>query len=314
MTKRAYKHLFGPVPSRRLGRSLGVDLVPLKLCPFDCIYCQLGRTSLKTAQRKAYVPAEEVLRELADFIASGAERDYITLSGSGEPTLHSDLGRIIRSIKEMTDTPVAVLTNGALLWDVQVRGELAPADVVLPSLDAGDEETFQRINRPCSEVSFERLVEGLKAFRDEYAGRIHLEVFLVAGVNDSDEQVRKIRAVAGEIRPDRIDVNTVARPPAEPDARAVEPDKLERLREILGPTAQIIAPLPPVQGSDRANVQTVLAMLRRRPCTVADCARALNCHSAEAAKLLEQLSRQGAVVARSVSGQVYYQVRGQHRP
>ncbi len=241
---RIYKHLFGPVPSRRLGKSLGVDLVPHKLCPIDCVYCEVGPTTQKTIERREYVPVEEVLEEVRAKLAENVPIDIITLSGSGEPTLHSGVGRVIRGIKEMTRLPVAVLTNGNLLYDPQVRRDILPADLVLPSLDAGDAETYARINRPCEQATFERLIAGLKAFRAEYPGRIRLEVFFVAGINDTADQARKIRSLIDQIKPDQIDVNSIARPPAEPDARAVPFERLGELAAILGDKAEVIASRP----------------------------------------------------------------------
>lgn len=167
------QHVFGPVPSRRLGRSLGVDLVPFKTCTYDCIYCQVGRTTCKTMERKEWVPMDLVLDELEGKLA--CRPDYVTLSGSGEPTLHSRLGEIIEQIQAMTDVPVAVLTNGWLLWQPQVRAELALADMVLPSLDAGDPTKFNFINRPHPSLSFDRVVEGLIAFVPSSRGGIGLK-------------------------------------------------------------------------------------------------------------------------------------------
>ena len=269
--ERQYKHLFGPVPSRRLGRSLGVDLVPFKVCPIDCIYCEVGRTTFKTIRRDEYVPTEEILDELRQKLAEGAPIDVITITGSGEPTLHNRLGEIIQRIKALTPIPVAVLTNGNLLYDAVVRHDLAAADMVLPSLDAADAHTYARINRPCEEATFERLVEGLLVFRREYRGRIYLEVFFVAGVNDSEEQAQKMRALIDQIKPDRVDVNTVIRPPAESDSRAVDPHRLLRLCKILGPGAQIIVPMPLEARQTRPVTEhDILELLRRRPCTLDD--------------------------------------------
>ena len=175
-----FKHVFGPVPSRRLGRSLGVDLVPLKVCSYDCIYCQLGRTTCKTVGRKEWVSMDAVLDELKRKLA--CRPDYITLSGSGEPTLHSRLGEIIEHIQAMTKVPVAVLTNGSWLWQRGVREALTLADVVMPSLDAGDELLFQAVNRPHPEITFEKLVSGLEQFRREFSGQYWPEVLLLAAV------------------------------------------------------------------------------------------------------------------------------------
>jgi len=305
-TKR--KYVYGPVPSRRLGRSLGVDLVPFKVCPFDCTYCQLGRTTSHTARRRAYHPTEAVLAELREVLAGGVEADYVTLSGSGEPTLHRDLGRIVEAIKAMTDIPLAVLTNGALLGDPQVRRALLPADLIAPSLDAGDETTFRRINRPCEGVTFDSVVAGLKALRAEYDGRIALEVLFVAGVNDGDEEVDRLKAVIEAVGPDSVDLNTVTRPPAESDARPVTGASLERIAARLGPEARIIAARTAAEtGGGAVSAEDVLAMLRRRPCTLDDLADALRCHRWEAAKVVARLQEAGRVADRRQDGRTYFQ-------
>ncbi len=211
MNDQRQHHIFGPVPSRRLGRSLGVDLVPFKTCTYDCIYCQLGRTTCKTHERKEWVPMDAVLEELKQKLAT--HPDYITLSGSGEPTLCPRLGEIIERIKAMTSIPVAVLTNGSLLWLKEVRAAVALADVVMPSLDAGDDLLFQTVNRPHPEITFERLVSGLEQFRREFTGQYWLEVMLLAGHTALPAHVQKIAHWVQRIRPDRVQLNTATRPP-----------------------------------------------------------------------------------------------------
>jgi len=311
MSARKRKHVYGPVPSRRLGRSLGVDLVPYKVCPFDCTYCQVGRTTVHTDRRDAYLDADEVLAEVREALAAGPECDYVTLSGSGEPTLHADLARIVAAIKAMTDVPLAVLTNSALLSDPAVRQALLPADLIVPSLDAGDAETFARVNRPCAGVTFEKVLDGLKALRREYAGRIRLEVLLVAGLNDSDEQVAALRAAIDAIGPDAVELNTVTRPPADDDARAVAPDDLERIRRALGPKARIVAGYT---GADAVagdvTGDDVLALVRRRPCTIDDLAAGLQCHRWEAEKVVAALHAAGKVTREDRAGRSYVLVRG----
>ena len=198
------EYLYGPVPSRRLGRSLGVDIVPFKFCSLDCVYCQLGPTTEKTLLRSDFVPLEDVLTELKNKLADGLQADFITIGGSGEPTLNSRLGDIIDGIKKITDIPVAILTNGTLLDKQDVRADCAKADVVLPSLDAGDEQTFQKINRPHSELNVERLISGLCEFRKEYAGQIWLELFFIEGFNTDIEQIAKIKDAVSRIRPDKV--------------------------------------------------------------------------------------------------------------
>jgi wyosine [tRNA(Phe)-imidazoG37] synthetase (radical SAM superfamily) len=309
MSQRVYKHLFGPVSSRRLGRSLGVDLVPHKVCPIDCVYCEVGPTTIKTVARREYVSTAEILAELRDKLDEHVPIDIITLSGSGEPTLHSEIGTIIREIKKMTPIPVAVLTNGNLLYDPQVRQEILQADMVLPSLDAGDEETYRRINRPCAEATFERLIEGLKAFRHEYLGRIRLEVFFVAGINDTPEHARKIRVLIDQIKPDRIDVNSVARPPAEESAVAVDYEKLRQLAEILGTKAEVVASRKVQDISSRqVTADDILALLRRRGCTADELTRGLSADRQQIEQLLRDLLQRGLIRREARPGGNYYQI------
>jgi wyosine [tRNA(Phe)-imidazoG37] synthetase (radical SAM superfamily) len=215
MKNEVQRFVFGPVPSRRLGRSLGVDLVPFKTCSYDCIYCQLGPTTNRTIVRKRYVPVFEVLDQLSHKLNEDTEPDYITFSGSGEPTLHSDLGQLIEAIKKRVTIPVAVLTNGSLLWDKQVQEGLMGADLVVPSLDAGSPRLFRQINRPDAQLEFSQVLEGLIEFRRLYTGRVWLEVFLVDGVNTAPPEIARIRECVQAICPDKVQLNTVVRPPAE---------------------------------------------------------------------------------------------------
>lgn len=302
-------HVFGPVPSRRLGRSLGVDLVPFKTCSYDCVYCQLGRTTNKTVERREWVPLEEVLEELRTKLDSGP--DYITLSGSGEPTLYSRLGELIEGIHSMTDVPVAVLTNGSLLWQDDLRAQLLSADLVVPSLDAGDAPTFFEVNRPHPDISFDRMLGGLESFRSEYRGRYWLEVFLLGGRTAGEDEVRKIARCARGIAPHRIQLNTVTRPPAEEYATAVSRAQLEGLAKLFEPRGEVIADFGHVHAGREfaATRRTVLEMLQRRPCSLDDIAGGLGIHPNEAVKHVEELSREGAVEQVRVSGKTYFRAR-----
>jgi len=305
-----FKYVFGPVPSRRLGRSLGVDLVPFKTCTFDCIYCQLGWTTCQTVERKEWAPMDAVLDELKCRLA--CRPDYITLSGSGEPTLHSRMGEIIEHIQAMTALPVAVLTNGSLLWQPQVRAELALANVVLPSLDAGDAAKFNFINRPHASLSFEQVVEGLIAFRREFTGRYWLEVFLLAGYTASLADVDRIAALVRKIRPDRVQLNTVARPPAEEFALSVAPEELARLACRFRPRAQVVAERPArlAHKSRKLDARVVFDLLRRRPCTAQDVARGLGVNRLETLKRLEALVARGGIETSRHAGEIYYRASG----
>jgi wyosine [tRNA(Phe)-imidazoG37] synthetase (radical SAM superfamily) len=252
------------------------------------------------------VPTSAVLDELKRKLAS--RPDYITLSGSGEPTLHSGLGDIIEHIQAMTDVPVAVLTNGSLLWHPQVRAELVSADLVLPSLDAGDAAKFDFINRPHPSLSFEQLVEGLIALRREFKGQYWLEVFLLAGYSAILAHVDRIAALVKKIRPDRVQLNTVARPPAEEFALGVAPAELARLAKRFSPRAEVVAERPSrlAHKSAQPDPHAVLALLRRRPCTAQDVARGLGVNRLEILKRLETLVARGEIEMSRHEGEVFY--------
>ena len=293
MTAPDKKHVYGPVPSRRLGRSLGIDLVPYKVCTYDCIYCQLGRTTHLAVERQVHVPAETVLAECAAILAAGKRPDIISLAGSGEPTLNSAIGKVIRGLKQHTTLPVAVLTNGALLWQKEVQDDLMAADLVLPSLDVGDERLFQMINRPHPELSYARMVDGLAAFTHRFAGEVWLEVLLLAGMTDTPDTVARIADHVKRIQPARVQLNTACRPPVETIAAPVSVARLESLADLFPCPVDIIsydvrdaAPTPPDGVASEADI---LAMLARRPCTPADVARGLRIHINEALKYLEAM-------------------------
>jgi wyosine [tRNA(Phe)-imidazoG37] synthetase (radical SAM superfamily) len=292
-----YRYVFGPVSSRRFGRSLGVDLIPFKTCTYDCIYCQLGRTSNKTLQRKSYVPAREVLEEIRQKLQEGAQPDYITFSGSGEPTLNADLGFLIREVKKLSNVPVLVLTNGSLLSIPEVRQELKAADIVSPSLDAGDEAMFLRIDRPHGGIVFEEMVDGLATFRESFSGRVWLEVFLVEGLNATGPEVEKIRSHLQKIRPDKVQLNTAVRPTAEKSAKAVPMERMRRFCELLGPGAEVIAAAS-VEALPReiaATSQMVLDFLQRRPATLQDIASGMGLNANEALKHIVLLKSLGSI-------------------
>jgi len=304
----APSYVFGPVPSRRLARSLGVDLVPFKTCSYDCIYCQLGRTTCKTVERKEWVPLDDVVSQVRDKLDTSP--DYITLSGSGEPTLYSRLGELIDSIKGMTNTPVAVLTNASLLWDKHVQEGLADADLIVPSLDAGDEALFRQVNRPHESISFERMVAGLAEFRGRFPGAFWLEVFLLGGMTASAAEVDKIGRLVERIRPDRVQLNTVTRPPAEDIALPVSKKDMEQYATRLGERAEVIADFRGVHRKSEftARRDDVLDLLRRRPCTVNDLAAGLGMHTNEVVKYITELLERGAISADTRANRTYYKV------
>ncbi|HOZ42069.1 MAG TPA: radical SAM protein [Methanoculleus sp.] len=295
----AYRYLFGPVPSRRLGRSLGIDLVPQKTCTFDCAYCECGRTTVLTLERREYVPTDRVIAEIDDCLAKAPDIDYVTFAGSGEPTLHSGIGDIISFIKDRYPRyRVAVLTNGALFVDPDVRAALMRADLVVPSLDAVSEDIFRDINRPSPGITAGQVVAGLVAFSREFPGVIWLEVFIVPGKNDTDEELLRLRDAVAVIAPDRVQVNTLDRPGTDIRVRRASPRTLERARTIIGGNAEVIgaASCEPATAPEMRDVaDMLLATLRRRPCTVADLSRISGLRPAEVTKHLRILEEKGAV-------------------
>jgi wyosine [tRNA(Phe)-imidazoG37] synthetase (radical SAM superfamily) len=313
MTTEQFCHVYGPVPSRRLGRSLGVDLVPFKTCTYDCVYCQLGRTTDKTMERKEYVPVDRVLAELRQKLAAGPQPDYISLAGSGEPTLNLKLGSLIRNIKAMTSIPVAVLTNGSLLWLPEVREELQAADLVLPSLDAGTEKAFQLVNRPHHEIGFEQMVQGLVEFSTHFAGSVWLEVLLLSGLTGNVSEVRNIASLVEKMRPARVQLNTVCRPPAEETARALGAEQLLGLAELIPGLVEVISEDPPVDIAGRIDNSDMdgdlLALLSRRPCTVHGLCSGLGLNPSEVSKRLDALVKQGQVVMVRRNSHLFFKAR-----
>ncbi len=318
------KYIYGPVPSRRLGFSLGVDLVPYKTCPFDCIYCQLGKTTNKTVTRKEYSTKEKILRDVAETLAAsqplhcgGKGRatdkkiDYITLAGSGEPTLNSGIGWLIKEIKKITQTSIAVLTNGSLLWDKSLRQELLLADLVVPSLDAVTENVFKSINCPHQSLDINKIIKGLKEFRKEFKNTIWLEIMLVKGVNDSKEEIEKFKNLISEIRPDKVHLNTVVRPPTDKSAHPLSIEKLEEIRDFFGENCEVIAEFKREKQADFSEdiEQAIIELIKRRPVTLSDINNSLGIHRNELIKYLESSEKSNRIKKTNYEGVTYYEYK-----
>ena len=293
------KYTFGPVPSRRLGMSLGVDIVPFKTCSLDCIYCQLGTTTSKSIERKSYVSKEAVLGELREVLDSKTERiDFITFSGSGEPALNSDIGKMISQIKAFTHIPVAVLTNGSLLYRDDVRRDLSRADLVVPSLDAVTESIFDKVNRPHEGLTAKMVIAGLRKFTQEFKGRIWLEIMIVKGVNDNPQELKQIADLARSLKLDRIHFNTVARPPAEEFALAVTAEKMQDIVDMFDNRAEVIVDFDRLIERHQHNEgieEQIISLLKRRPCTVGDISNSLGVHRNEVIKYVNHLTSKGSI-------------------
>jgi len=304
---KTYKHLFGPVPSRRLGRSLGVDLTPFKTCTLDCVFCQLGRTTNKTIQRAEYVPVAEVETELEAWIKEGGKADYITLSGSGEPTLHTRFGDILQFIRDRTAIPAALLSNGTLFSIPEVREAAKQADLVKLSLSVWNQASFEHLNRPHTDLNFAEIMKGYRAFRDNFQGALWIEVFLVPGVNTMQGDVEKIAELVEALNPDEVHLNTAVRPPAEEFALAMPQREMEALTGLFRPVAKVIAEFSSDTSAEvMVNEDTILAMLKRRPCTAQQIARVFGMHLNEVSKYLGKLSRTGKICAQGSESSTYY--------
>lgn len=302
-------YVYGPVPSRRLGFSLGVDILPFKTCSMDCIYCQLGSGAKTTVRRKEYVPARAVLAQIRAALAGSRRIDAVTFSGSGEPGLNSGIGKIIRGLKRTTGIPVVVLTNSSCLVSQKVRREFLAADIVVPSLDAVTDRVFQKINRPHASLKVEKIIDGLVRFRREFAGRIWLEIMLVKGVNDGPTHLKKLKEAVARIRPDKVQLNTVVRPPAERSARPLNRAELERIRAFFGEKAEIIADFK--AGGRQADTgdipASLLAAVGRRPMTARDLSLSLGLPSEEVSALLVRLQAAGKVRTVPHQDRLYYE-------
>lgn len=297
--------------SRRLGHSLGVDLVPRKVCNYDCTYCQLGHTTKLTVERAEYFPTSEIIADVADWIERDGAADYITLSGSGEPTLHSGLADIISAIQAMTSIPCAVLTNGSLLWMDEVASACAEADLLLPSLDAADSDTFKRVNRPHPAITYKQMFQGLRGFAARSLAPVWVEVMLVSGENDSPEQVAKLREAIAQIGAKRVQLNTVVRPPSVAGVKPVSPGRLKEIAAEL-PGAEVVAQHDvDVARHSRPDLsKAILDLIARRPCTARDIAEGLGVHENEVLKQLDSLLLLNLAATIQPNGKTFYRAVG----
>ncbi len=293
------RYLFGPVPSRRLGVSLGIDLVPLKTCSLNCVYCECGRTTNLTVSRKEYVPVDAVLAELEHFLQRKPDLDFITFAGSGEPTLHKYIDQVIDYIKEQfPQYPICLLTNGTLFSSAHLRSQIIRADLIIPSLDAATEQVFQKLNRPHSSLKCEKIISGLDALRHEYRGKIHLEIFIVPGLNDTARELTAIKEAIQKINPDRVLIGTLDRPGAESWVKEATPDKMREITDYLGSKVELIKKPEShfkVPIFDENYQETILQTLRRRPCTAYDLSRIVGVRPAEVQKYLRHLLAAGLI-------------------
>ncbi|MCP4455277.1 MAG: radical SAM protein [Planctomycetes bacterium] len=302
------KTIFGPVPSRRLGFSLGIDLVPYKVCSLDCVYCQIDRTTDKTLARKEYVCIRTILDQLKTRLAEGVKADVISLTGSGEPTLNAGLGDLIQGIRTLTSIPIAIITNSTLLNDPEVRAHCAKVDILLPSLDAVMPEAYAEVNRPHETLTAQTLIQGLVDFRSEFTGQIWLEVFLVEGMNTDPDHLQAMSRAIERIAPDRVQLNTAVRPTADSGIARLSPERMLALANQLGPKCEIIADFSKAPSTVEETIGSahILNLVDRHPSSMSDIRACLGLSAARAQTLITPLTESGQVVWEQRDRITYY--------
>ncbi|MFC1752089.1 radical SAM protein [Thermoproteota archaeon] len=322
--------VFGPVPSRRLGLSLGVDLVPYKTCSFDCVYCECGKTTCLTHSRKMFIDTDVVINELKTFLDKNHELEIITFSGSGEPTLASNIGQIISFLKShYPQYPIALLTNASLFDRPEVRQELLDLDIVIPSLDSATESVFQQINRPAKGLHINKIINGIKAFRKEFKNQLIIEVFIIPSINDNISELTHFKKELTEIRPDKIQLNTLDRPGTEPWVRGATLEELTSIMSFLQPlNVEIISKvtsstLQKSESNSQFDSQSkskslaslkagkslygrILDTVARRPCTKEDLSEMLGIDTREISKYLAVLLSKNQIEAVREKRGVFY--------
>jgi len=304
-------HIFGPVISRRLGRSLGIDLIPFKACSYNCAYCECGATTDLTSQRREFFPVHEIITQLDTVLSSSPKLDYITFAGSGEPTLSLSLGPVLAHLKKnYEEYKVAVLTNGSLCTDPAVRRDLLSADLVSPTITTTTQEIFERIHRPVPGLSVTGIIQGLESLRNEYSGQIWLEVFLIPGLNTTENELSLLRSAVYRIRPDRIQLNYLDRPGTEAWVSAPDPLQLQRIQEFFtegGIPVDITGfDEPGTLLTQDDSIALIDETLRRRPCTAEDIAHMTGLSAPEVRKKLALMVQQGIIQAKSGERGIFY--------
>ena len=309
-----YKHLFGPIPSRRLGISLGVDLVPHKVCSLNCVYCEVGKTTNLTIERQEYIPLNDILIELRNYLDEKPDLDYITFSGAGEPLLHNGIGNVISFIKDnYPQYKLALLTNSTLLYDDDVRNEILGIDLLLPSLDAVSEKVFKKLNRPNLKLDNNKIIEGLIEFRKSFKGKIWLELFIVPGLNDNESELELLNKTIIDISPDQVQLNTLDRPGTESWIEPITKNRMEEIADFFKPLpVEIIAKFQSrnkIRSYQKDIEQQIIETIKRRPCTDKDLSEMLGIHINEINKYLSELLLEGSVISQQLERGTFFRAK-----
>jgi wyosine [tRNA(Phe)-imidazoG37] synthetase (radical SAM superfamily) len=313
-TNMSYKYIFGPVLSRRLGLSLGVDVIPKKTCNLNCVYCESGRTSLASAHRASFIPVKDIIAELKDFLKTNPKIDHITFSGAGEPTLYQDLPEIILFIKEnYPQYKLAMITNSILLAQPEIRQELLSFDVILPSLDAISTAVFNKINRPVNKIEYQKVINGLISFSKDFKGKIWLEVFIIEGINDTESELALLKEYINKIAPDVVQLNTLDRPGTESWVKPASWQKLEEIKKYFTPLKVEIVARNKTSKHYEASVQNIdeqiINTIKRRPCTAQELTTIIGLESDSIEIHIQLLISSGTIEPYNQSGIVFYKIR-----
>lgn len=307
------KYLFGPVPSRRLGRSLGINIVPSKICSMNCIYCEVGKTKALSTLRKPYIKAADIINEFKEnYNKFKDDTDVITITGAGEPTLNSELADILNGIKEVTDKPIAILTNSTMLGDKEVFDTLLNFDIVVPSLDAASEENFKKVTLPHPDFSVAEIIDNLRKFSLEYKGKLFLEILLCGGLNDSDEEIKKLTEAIKDMRITKIQLGTIARPPAFSEAKQVSDERMLEIARYFatnGLNAEIIGGFKEVYknaGGSKDLKTLIAAISKMRPCSINDFSAVFGERKENVEKIIDELLKEKQIVSEVFESEKYY--------
>ncbi|NLJ06258.1 MAG: radical SAM protein [Sphingobacteriales bacterium] len=308
-----YKYLFGPVASRRLGLSLGIDLVPYKVCDLDCLYCESGKTTVKTTERIPYFPREEIIKELDDFFSSNPLVDFLTFSGAGEPLLNTDFHEISAYLNQYYPFfNTALITNGTLFYLPEVRKEVEFIDIVLPSLDSATQATFEKLNRPHPNLHLNQIVDGLIQLRKEFEGYIWLEIFIVEGINDTESELEAFRTILEKIRPDKIQLNSLDRPGTDKSIKTASFGRLEEIKSFFQPWETEIISRKYKTGHPKFKTshaeELILETLKRRPCTENDLFVMTALSKEMLTNILEKLTRENKIISSVVGTNTFYEI------
>lgn len=304
------KYVYGPVPSRRLGISLGISPIPKKTCNYSCVYCQLGRTNPLINERTMFFPIDDIIFEFEQIQKSNIKYDVITIVGEGEPTLYLGLGGLITEIKKRTEIPVAVITNGALFYDSEVREELYSADIVLPTFDAYNQKTLKEINRPHGSINFNKVKEGMVEFTEKYKGQLWLEIMLIDGINDSLDSLKGYKELLKSFKYERLYINTPVRPPAEEFVKPIETQKMKKAVEILGGISIDLLESEGFHSEIADDYEAILSIIKRHPMNQFELQGFLNLRGCEKIdEILCKLSKDDKIVAINYKGYDTYRMK-----